>query len=123
MRHRTALFCVGLLCSAIMLTACAPQSHLTDANPVDGNPRIVVSDVSVAVTDYVDAVTPSGGLVVKQGILGWVVMSRAEYVKMLQQARGSGVDRIFDVYARTCREDKDGCNRIAAGRVQKEIGN
>lgn len=113
---------LGPLVSAIMLTACAPQSHLTDANPVDGNPRIVVSDVSVAVTDYVDAVTPAGGRVVKQSILGWVVMSRAEYVKLLQQTRGSGVDKIFDIYARTCREDKNGCDRIAASRVQEAIG-
>ena len=116
----------SLMMSAALLSGCS-STHLVPTDAPGGNPQIVVSDVTVQVTDLASAETKYGGWIGKRPIVGNVVMGVAEYRKLIsdrdrlvaQVAANKQANAIRERYARVCREDRI-CNEVALQVIERE---
>lgn len=109
---RSALWSL-LIGLVTLLPACA-STYIEDTSPAAGNPRIVASDVKVKVTPYASAMSPAGGRIEEQQIIGQVVMSRAAYAEMLQRLNDN---RLLGIYADECTQHPT-CEHAAGKRAE-----
>jgi len=79
MRWSALSFCT------VALAACSTSQVITEANPLNGNPRLVSSRASVDTCPYKAAVSREGCVAERTDITGWVVLPKNQLDKIVTE--------------------------------------
>lgn len=120
----------------MLLSACETGNvKIADTSEDFSKPVLVASPMSIDTVPFASAQRPEGGKVTRKDISGYLLMPVGTYLKyetdmkraaeavtraMTEVEKTNTKNMVFDVYARTCKEDAV-CDSIAAARVDAKL--
>lgn len=105
------------------------RSYMDEASAEAGDPLIVTCNVSVEVGRYSSVTGKDGGRVESKPILGWAVMPRITYFRIIDRLRRTEAavskaeerNAIIEILANKCRDDSV-CFAAAKPHIARVVG-